>query len=52
MRRNRDGKSVECFRIFLGGHNGIDNRLAETGDVLFAEEIPAIVEKILYKMYL
>jgi sulfite reductase beta subunit-like hemoprotein len=47
MRRNRDGRQAECFRIFTGGHNGTDNCLAKAGDVIFAEDVGATVKKLL-----
>jgi Sulfite reductase, beta subunit (hemoprotein) len=47
MRRNRDGQSAECYRILTGGHNGIDGCLAKGDDVIFAEDVPAVVEGIL-----
>ena len=47
MRRNRDGKSVECFRLFTGGQNGVSEHLAQAGDVVFAEDVPATVERLL-----
>ena len=52
MRRNREGKSVECFRLFVGGHNGADNCLAETGDVIFTEDVPEKIEQYLHKICL
>jgi sulfite reductase beta subunit-like hemoprotein len=47
MRRSRDGQSAECYRVLTGGHNGIDDCLAKGNDVVFAEDVPAIVEGIL-----
>lgn len=47
LRRNRDGRPDECFRLFTGGHNGIDNRQAVANDVLFAEDVPAGIERII-----
>jgi sulfite reductase beta subunit-like hemoprotein len=47
MRRNRDGQSVDCFRILTGGHNGIDDCLAKDDDVVFAEDVPAAIERLL-----
>jgi sulfite reductase beta subunit-like hemoprotein len=47
MRRNRDGQSAECFRILTGGHNGIDDCLAKGDDIVFAEDIPATIERML-----
>jgi len=46
MRRNRDGQSAECFRLLTGGHNAIDDHQAIAGEVLFAEEVPAAVERL------
>ena len=46
MRRNRDGKSVECFRLYTGGQNGASEHLAQPGDVIFAEDVPAIIERL------
>ena len=46
MRRNRDGQSADCFRILTGGHNGIDDCLAKGDDVVFAEDVSAVVENI------
>jgi len=47
MKRKRDEQSVDCYRFFTGGHNGIDNRLAQAGDVIFAEDVPAAIERLL-----
>lgn len=47
LRRNRDGRSVECFRLLTGGHNGTDERLAKPGDIIFAEDASATVERLL-----
>lgn len=47
LRRNRDGRSDECFRLLTGGHNGIDNHQAVADDVLFAEDVPAAIERVL-----
>jgi sulfite reductase beta subunit-like hemoprotein len=47
MRRKRDEQSVDCYRLFTGGNNGIDNRMAQAGDVIFAEDVPAAVERLL-----
>jgi sulfite reductase (ferredoxin) len=47
LRRNRDGRSDECFRLLTGGHNGIDNRQAVADDVLFAEDVPTGIERLL-----
>jgi sulfite reductase (NADPH) hemoprotein beta-component len=48
MRRKRNEQLVDCFRLFTGGHNGIDSQLAKPGDVIFAEDIPAAVEQLLF----
>jgi len=47
MRRNRDGKSVECFRLFTGGQNGVSEHLAQAGDVVFAEDVPDAIKRLL-----
>ena len=47
MRRSRDGQSAECFRILTGGHNAIDDRSATAGEIVFAEDIPATIERLL-----
>jgi sulfite reductase (ferredoxin) len=47
MRRKRDEQSVDCYRLLTGGHNGIDAQLATPGDVIFAEDVPAAVERLL-----
>lgn len=47
MRRNRDGRQVECFRVFTGGHNGTDNCLAQAGNVIFAEDVAGVIEGLL-----
>ncbi len=43
MLRNLDGRSVGCYRIFTGGHNGTDNHLANAVNVLSAEDAVAAV---------
>jgi sulfite reductase (ferredoxin) len=47
LRRNRDGRSTECYRVFTRGHNGTDNRQAIADDVFFAEDVPAGIERLL-----
>jgi sulfite reductase beta subunit-like hemoprotein len=47
MRRTRDGKSADCFRILTGGHNAMDDRSAAAGEVVFAEDVPAAIERLL-----
>jgi sulfite reductase (ferredoxin) len=47
LRRNRDGRSTECYRVFTGGHNGTDNHQAIADDVFFAEDVPADIERLL-----
>lgn len=47
LRRNRDGRSHECFRLLTGGHNGTDYRQAIADDVFFAEDVPAGIERLL-----
>jgi len=47
MRRNRDGQSAECYRIFTAGHNALDNQQAVPGDTIFTEDAPAAVELLL-----
>ena len=47
LRRNRDGGSHECFRLLTGGHNAVDNKQASAGDVFFAEDVPAAIERLL-----
>jgi sulfite reductase (ferredoxin) len=46
LRRNRDGRSHECFRLLTGGHNGRDNRQSLADDVFFAEDVPANIERL------
>jgi sulfite reductase (NADPH) hemoprotein beta-component len=52
MRRNLNGKLVECFRLFVGGHNATDDRLAQAGDIVFAEDVPGRIEQCLNKICL
>jgi sulfite reductase (ferredoxin) len=47
LRRNRDGRSVECYRVLTGGHNGTDNHQAVADDVFFAEDVPQGIEHLL-----
>ncbi len=47
MRRNRNGQSVDCFRILTGGHNAIDDQQAVAGEVVFAGDVSPAVERIL-----
>jgi len=47
MRRNRDGQSAECFRLLTGGHNATDDHQAVAGEVIFAEDVPAAVERLI-----
>ena len=47
LHRNRDGRSVECYRVLTGGHNGTDNRQAVADDVFFVEDVPAGIERII-----
>jgi len=46
MRRKRDEQSVDCYRLFTGGHNGTDAQLAQAADVIFAEDVPAAIERL------
>lgn len=47
LRRNRDGRSVGCYRVLTGGHNGTDNHQAVADDVFFAEDVPQGIERLL-----
>ena len=47
MRRQHGGSSAECFRLLTGGHNATDDHQATGGEVVFAEEVPAAVERLL-----
>lgn len=47
MRRRHGGSSAECFRLLTGGHNATDDHQATGGEVLFAAEVPAAVERLL-----
>ncbi len=47
MRRKRKGKPTECYRLFKGGDNGKNNKLAEKSDIVCAEDISNAVEHLL-----
>jgi sulfite reductase (ferredoxin) len=47
MQRKRDGQSAGCFRILTGGHNAIDNQQSIACEVVFAEAVPAAIERLL-----
>lgn len=47
MRRKQKGKQTECYRLFKGGGNGRNNKLAEKSDIVRAEDISNAVEHLL-----
>jgi sulfite reductase beta subunit-like hemoprotein len=47
LRRILDGQSAVCFRIFTGGGNGRNDRLAQQSQVISASEVPSVVAKLL-----
>ncbi len=47
MRRIREGRSDECYRIVTGGHNGTDDCLAKGVDVIFSEDTATLVGDLL-----
>ena len=49
MLRKKDGKTVECYRLFTGGGNGRNDKLAAPSEIVFADDVPAVIEKLLEK---
>jgi sulfite reductase beta subunit-like hemoprotein len=48
--RNQEGKSVECYRFFIGGGNGRNDKLAEQSDIIPAQDVSNAVEQSLRKL--
>ena len=49
MIRTIDGKRTECYRVFTGGGNGQNNKLAEKQQVVAAQEVPKLIQDMLEK---
>ena len=47
MLRKRNGKATECFRLFIGGGNGRNDKLAKQSDIVWAFDIPATIKRLL-----
>ena len=45
--RKKDDRKVECYRIFKGGGNGRNGRLAEETGIAAAEDVPDVIEDLI-----
>jgi len=47
MLRKQKGKQIECYRLFKGGGNGKNDKLAKQSDIVWARDVPATIKRLL-----
>lgn len=47
MQRKQKGKPTEYYRLFTGGGNGKNDKLAEQSDIVCARDVPATIKRLL-----
>lgn len=47
LKRKQDGKQIECYRLFTGGGNGRNNKLAEQSEIIPAQSAPDTIKHLL-----
>ncbi|MHC4754053.1 MAG: hypothetical protein ACYTBP_02820 [Planctomycetota bacterium] len=49
MIRKQDQKTTQCCRLYTGGGNGTNNKLAAPSDIISAEKVPDRLKELLKK---
>lgn len=46
LRRRQEGKQIECYRLFEGGGNGRNDKLAEQSGILCVRDVPNAIKRL------